>query len=178
MRSLFFALILMLGSLNLQAQQMQPVNNQSVIKFQINNFGLANTGYLSNPKGVIIFNKADVASAKFDVSVPLSTINTDNEKRDRHLRSADFFDEAKFPVIRIASTSIEKGKKANTYMFNGTLTIKDITRPIKFGFTVLEENGTTNFEGGFKINRLDFGVGKESATMGDDVNISLKIAAK
>ena len=157
---------------------MQPVNNQSVIKFQINNFGLANTGYLSNPKGIIVFNKSELENGKFDVTVPLSSINTDNEKRDRHLRSSDFFDEAKYPVIRIASSSITKTKNANAYMFNGTLTIKDITRPIKFGFTAFEENGVIIFEGGFKINRLDFEVGKESATMGDDVNISLKIAAK
>lgn len=178
MRNLLMVIILLGSFFSLKAQEMKPVNEQSVIKFSIKNFGLSNTGYLSKPRGVIIFNEANPALSSIDVSVPLATINTDNEKRDRHLRSADFFDAAKFPEIRLASTTITPNGKKGSYTFRGNLTIKSVTLPVNFDFTAMPVDGGFVFQGDFKINRLDYKVGGESNTMGDDVNVSLKVTAK
>ena len=53
-----------------------------------------------------------------DVSVQVSTIDTDNEKRDKHLKTDDYFDVEKYPIIRIASTKIEGTTTRGTYIFS------------------------------------------------------------
>jgi len=110
--------------------------------------------------------------------VDVSTIDTDNSSRDKHLRSDDYFDVVKYPVIRLTSTSIEKTTDAATWLFSGKLTIKSITKSISFPFTIVPSNGGYLFTGGFQIDRRDFNVGGNSATLSDDVVVSLSVFAK
>lgn len=107
-------------------------------------------------------NLEDLTTARFDFAFDVATINTKNEDRDNHLRSADFFDVETYPTIKFTSTSITGS--GSDYNVTGDLTIKNITKPVTF---TLEYNGKgTNpwgvevygFEADAKINREEFGL--------------------
>lgn len=108
-------------------------------------------------------DKDDFADAAIDVSINTASVNTDNEKRDQHLRSDDFFNAEKYPTIRFVSKKIGKSGD-NTYAITGDLTIRDVTKTVtldgKLGGTITDQRG--NRRAGFKIsgslNRFDYGL--------------------
>jgi polyisoprenoid-binding protein YceI len=104
------------------------------------------------------FNNANVSA-----DIEVESINTNNAQRDAHLRTADFFEAEKYPLISFRSTGVQKLDE-ETYTLTGNLTIKETTKPVKLA---LEYGGVTkdpygNYKAGFsisgKINRHDFGV--------------------
>jgi polyisoprenoid-binding protein YceI len=156
-----------------------PADEGSKVHFVIKNLGINTGGDIAGLKGTIKFDAKKPASSSFDVTAAVSTIDTDNDRRDGHLKNADFFDAEKFPTIHIVSTSITQGADLKHFIFKGTLTIKDVAKPVEFTFTAEGLNGGALFTSDeFEINRLDFPVGKESATMSDKVTITLKVFAK
>ena len=160
------------------AQTFTPQDQGSKIHFVIKNFGINTGGDLSGVQGKIIFDAKKPAAASFDVTVNVSTIDTDNGKRDEHLKSDDYFDTEKYPVMHIVSTSITKGTDLMHFNFTGKLTIKNVTKTISFPFTAQGKTGGAIFAGNFEIDRVDYGVGKESSVMSDKVKISLSVFAK
>ncbi len=79
--------------------------------------------------------KSDFTDASVDATIKVASINTDNEKRDGHLKTDDFFNAEKFPLITFKSTSFEKVGD-NKYKITGDLTIRDITKKVTFDATV------------------------------------------
>lgn len=173
-----FLLAVLLASASVQAQIFTPVDSASKIHFVIKNFGINTGGDISGMKGKIKFNAKKPAAASLDVTTAVSTIDTDNEKRDSHLNEADYFDTEKYPQIHIVSTKIEPGKDLKNFMFRGRLTIKNVTKIIEFPFTAEAKNGGALFSGNFDIKRSDYGIGKQSATLSDKVKVSLTVFAK
>ncbi|MER1955787.1 MAG: YceI family protein [Solibacillus sp.] len=127
----------------------------------------------------------DLTTATISIDIDVATINTKNEDRDNHLKSADFFDVEKYPSIKFQSTSITKS--GDQYKITGDLTIKDMTKPVTFD---VEYNGKgTNpwgvevygFEGETKIDREEFGLIWNTALetggvlVGKDVKIAIEI---
>ncbi len=109
--------------------------------------------------------KPDFSDAKFDFTAQVPSINTDNEKRDGHLKSADFFDAEKYPTITFKSTKITK-TAANKYKVTGNLTMHGVTKPVTLDlwFRGSKPNPMTKGQSaGFQvtgtIDRTDFGVG-------------------
>ena len=107
-------------------------------------------------------NLADLTEATISFKFDVQSINTRNEDRDNHLKSADFFDAEQFPAITFESTSIIKSDDG--FDVTGNLTIKGVTKEVTFETTF---NGTGNnpwgqavygFEAETKINREDFGL--------------------
>lgn len=114
-------------------------------------------GYFEGPED-------DVTKARGTVTIDVTTINTRNEMRDNHLRSADFFDVEKYPTIKFSVTGVEKLEDDN-YVVRGDLTIKDVTRAITLDATI--EGRTADPFGGKEriglsasgqLNRMDFGL--------------------
>ena len=176
---LFTSIILLFSFTSIYSQQLlTPRDAGSQVHFVIKNFGIKTGGDLKGLKGTIKMNSGNIRTAVMDVSVDVATIDTDNSRRDKHLVSDDFFDAAKFPVMRITSTSIEPTTDASTWLFTGKLTIKDVTKTISFPFTATPSDGGYLFAGGFRINRRDYSVGGNSATMSDEVDITLRVLAK
>jgi polyisoprenoid-binding protein YceI len=107
--------------------------------------------------------KADFSDIKIEFNVDVNSINTENEMRDKHLQSDDFFNAEKFPKLTFKSISMKKvdGKK---YVLEGDLTLRDITKRVKFdvvyGGTVNDPWGNTKagFKATTKINRMDYGL--------------------
>lgn len=125
----------------------------------------------------------DFSDAVIDATIKVASIDTDNERRDNHLESDDFFNAEKFPEIKFRSTSFEKVGE-NKYNITGDLTIRDITKKVTFDATL---NGMLKTSRGvlaawkatISINRFDFGL-KWNRTIeaggliaGETVNITL-----
>jgi polyisoprenoid-binding protein YceI len=163
---------------NIVAQTYTPTDVGSKVHFIIKNFGVKTGGDFTGLKGSIIFNPTNLAASQFNVSVSSSSINTDNNSRDRHLKKADYFNVDKFPEITIVSTKISESTNNGRYYFAGSLTIKGVTKPIQFGFGATLNSTGYLFTGEFEINRRDFGVGGSSISLNDRVKINLSINAK
>lgn len=114
--------------------------------------------------------------------VDVASIDTKNTKRDNHLRSADFFDAAKYPQITFTSTSVKS--KGNELVIEGDLSMHGKTKRLTIPFKVARgKNGagvdTTSYKGKVTIDRNDFGIGTDSIaakiSLEDEVDIKLLI---
>jgi polyisoprenoid-binding protein YceI len=175
-----FLVALLFISLNTVAQNYTPVDSGSKVHFVIKNFGIGTGGDFSGLKGEITFLPETLAKSNFNVTVSTSTIDTDNEMRDKNLVSDEYFDATKFPVIKIVSSKIEKTNKtaAGYYFFTGSLTIKGITKTISFPFQAKKVADGFLFTGNFEIDRTQFGVGEKNIVLSDRVTVSLSVLAK
>jgi polyisoprenoid-binding protein YceI len=137
----------------------------------------------------VIQRGEDFRSASLEATVKTASVNTENEQRDNHLRSDDFFNAERYPEMKFLSTAFEKTGE-NTYKVTGNLTIRDVTLPVVleavYRGTVIDPWGNT--KAGFKatgsIRRQDFGVkwNKTLDTGGlvvsDEVQIILDVQLK
>jgi len=154
----------------------------SNVKFTVTHLVISEVeGYFKIFDGTLEHSKPDYSDAKINFTVDVNSINTDNENRDKHLKSDDFFNAEKFPQMKFESTSFTPLGN-NKYKLNGNLTIRDVTKPITFDVTY---GGTANMgttvKSGFKakgtINRFDYGLKWDKATeaggmvVGKDVEI-------
>ncbi len=104
----------------------------------------------------------DPLASTVTASVDLSSINTGQEQRDAHIRSADFFEVEKYPTMNFTSTAIKASKEG--YVLEGDLTLKGVTRAVAFnleisGFGPDAYGGTRcGFSASTQINRMDYGV--------------------
>lgn len=172
-----YLLLIVLSVTKPVAAQYTAVDQGSAVQFTIGNFGFDVTGSFTGVRGQIDFNPQDPAAAGFDVSIDAATVNTDNSLRDRHLKDDGYFDVKNYPLIRLASTKIIAASKGGTYIFNGQLTIKNISKSISFPFTAVPSDDGFVFKGSFRINRKDFGVGGTS-TISNELVVSLNVIAK
>jgi len=169
-------LLLIIGTANISRAQYKPVEQGSTLKFTIKNLGFGVDGSFTGFEGTINFNPQNLAASNFDVTVSATTVNTDNSLRDEHLKGDNFFDVKNYPRIKLTSTQITN-VKSGTYMFNGLLTMKGKTKPIKFPFEATQSGDGFVFKGSFKMNRKDFGVGGTS-TVSDELEVMINVAAK
>lgn len=167
-------------SMNAAAQNYVPQDTGSRVHFVIKNFGINTGGDLTDLKGRIHFSPDSLSVSKFDVSVAVSTIDTDNNMRDKNLTESEYFDAPQFPVIKLVSSKISKTNKTGEgfYFFTGNLTIKGITKAISFPFQAKKMNDSYLFTGDFKIDRLDFGVGEKNIVLSNKVVVSLSVNTK
>ena len=145
-----------------------------------------NSGCLTDFCYISHFYHNDLQNSSIDVEIQVSSINTQNEKRDNHLRSEEFFNTKKWSDIRFSSSDIHKTGD-NQFVASGEITIRDVTENIDLPFTLLglmdhpRKEGTkvAGFNASTSINRTDFGVGVGywAATMvvGDDVVIDINL---
>lgn len=131
----------------------------------------------------------DFTDAKIEFSADVNSINTEDEKRDAHLKSPDFFDAAKFPTITFKATSIKPVTKGKTiYNLEGELTMHGITKTVKLqaiGATKTVKDPYGNIKYGFKVlgklSRKDFGLTWNAAleaggvAVSDEVKLDLNI---
>jgi polyisoprenoid-binding protein YceI len=157
---------------------LSPIDANSKVHFVIKNFGIKTGGDFKGLKGTIKFLPANLTASDFDVTVDVVTIDTDNESRDEHLRQAEYFDAATYKTIQLKSTKITTSSIAGRFYMFASLTIKGVSRPIEFGFGATPKDGGYVFDGEFKINRRDFGVGGSSVSLSDNLTVSLSVLAK
>jgi polyisoprenoid-binding protein YceI len=154
---------------------LRPVDGDNAVTFVIKNFGINTKGELKGLKGSIQWNEENPAASTISVTVNTNGINTGIDSRDDALKKEEYFDADKYPLISFVSTGIKPGN--GTHTANGNLTIKGVTKPITFPFTATKAANGYLFKGSFTINRLDYGVGKSSMVLSDDVDVVLNIEA-
>lgn len=135
----------------------------STIGFSVKHLGIATTrGVFTDYEGEVSYDPENLESFKADVTIQVASINTNNQARDNHLRSGDFFAAEEFPVITFKSDRLEK--RGDGLVLVGDLTIRGVTRqitmPVTMAGPVQGMGGKTvaALEARTTINRLDYGV--------------------
>lgn len=163
MNILKYVLLLLLFSIPVFAQtatwKFDPAHSQ--VQFSVTHLVISEvTGNFRKFDGDVKTNGDDFTNANINFTIDVSSINTDNEKRDTHLKSDDFFNAEKFPKIQFIGKSLKK-TGSNKYKLIGDFTIRDVTKQIELDVIA---TGTTKAWGqlhaGFKIkgtiNRFDY----------------------
>ncbi len=140
-------------------------------------------GKFNEFKGTIVYDENDIAKSSLQGTIKSASIDTDHAKRDKHLRSADFFDAAGHPDITFKSNRVSK--EGDRLILVGDLTMRGTTKEIRIPFEITgkikdpQGNMRIGFEATLRINRQDFGIAY-SKTMdngglivGNRVNIEL-----
>lgn len=180
------AAVLAVLSPALRAETYDIDSSHSQVGFRIKHLVGKVPGRFTKFSGTIEYTPGKPKTWKVDATIDPSTINTDNDKRDGHLKSPDFFDVAKFPEMTFKSTEVSS-VKGDTAKLHGELTLHGVTRHVVLD---LEIGGTTkdpwgNTRTGFTatgtINRKDFGLvwnktlDAGGLMLGEEVAITLDI---
>jgi polyisoprenoid-binding protein YceI len=154
--------------------QYKPAAKGSSVGFTIANFGFDVKGSFSGLQGTINFDSKTPVTGNMDITIDASSVNTDNDLRDKHLRDENYFDVKNYPTIHFVSAKITPVKGDN-YVATGQLTIKGKSKNINIPFTATAVNDEYLFKGSFKINRKDFGIGGTS-TIANELEVFLTVA--
>jgi polyisoprenoid-binding protein YceI len=159
----------------------------SELSFRIRHLVSRVNGTFGQWKGSIVADPAHLAGGSVNVEIQTASIDTRNERRDTHLRSADFFDAPNHPTITFQSTRIQ-AQRGGALKIYGNLTIRGVTKPVVLDGRMLEVAGTPGrrrigFEASTRINRMDYNVTWNraaeggGAVLGDDVDITIAVEA-
>ena len=177
--TLFCSSLLLTVSVLAQTTTWKSDPNHSKLAFGIQHLGISEVdGRFGDFETTIRTTKQDFSDAIFVLKVTTASINTDIEARDKHLKSADFFDVTQFPEMMFESTVIKK-TATNKYKLTGNLTLHGITKPVTMD---LWYRGSIDGKDGKKIagfqltgtiKRSDFNIGTNFAPpmLSDEVRI-------
>jgi polyisoprenoid-binding protein YceI len=191
MRRLAYALALagLTASPALAATETWVVDkNHSEVSFQIRHMMAKVRGSFNDFSGSIVADPAKPEAAQVEFTVKAASIDTNNENRDKHLRSADFFDVEKYPEITFKSARIVPNGK-DKYEVTGSLTLhgvtKEVTLPVSFLGFMKDPGGNdkAGFEATATLNRKDFGIvwnknlDAGGFLLGDEVWVTINLEA-
>jgi len=188
MKKILFAVALLAAQFTSKAQSKWNVDGaHSNVKFAVPHLVISEVeGGFKSFNGTITAAKPDFSDAAIDFTIDVNSIDTDNEMRDKHLKSDDFFNAEQFPQMKFKSKSFKK-KSGNNYVLDGLLTIRDVTKPVKFNVVYggTAKDGYGNTKAGFKatttIDRFAYNLKWNSlteaggATVGKDVALKLNL---
>lgn len=124
-------------------------------------------------KGSISFSEDDLAGSKFNLSFDVNSISTGNGMMNKKAQIAEWFDAVKYPKITYVSSKVEKSSE--DFMVYGTLKIKGTAKEQKVPLKLEKSGKKLVFRGSFKVNRLEYKVGKKSETVPDVMQINYVI---
>jgi len=156
--------------------------------FSVRHLMISNVkGEFTKVTGTVTWDPDNPAGSKVEATIDVSSLHTRDEQRDAHLKSADFFDVAKYPEIKFVSKSVQPDGHLE-YLVKGDLSIHGVTRDVELqveGPTPEVRDPWGNLKAGAaataKINRKDFGLTWNAALegggvlVGDEVKISLEV---
>ncbi len=181
------ALIFFVSGVSLQASEKYvPDKAHSNIGFTVRHMVITTVpGKFSDYDVTFMFNESDLANSHVKAVIKTATIDTDNQKRDEHLRSPDFLDAQNYPHITFESNEIQKTDDG--YVAKGTLTIRGISKEIEMPFKMLGPindpwgNQKIGVEASLDINRFDYNVKWDktldtgSLVVSDEVKVKLDL---
>jgi polyisoprenoid-binding protein YceI len=130
-------------------------------------------GIFKGFKGSIAFDEQNPAASKFDVTIDASTLNTGNGLQNKHAKSDEWFDVAKYPQIRFVSKSIAKSGAG--YQVTGDLNLHGVTKSITFPFAFKKTAGGADFAASFTVNRSDYKLGKPGGDVAESVKVDINV---
>ena len=163
------AVLILLGSAFTFAATNWQIADGYNIEFSSNDA----SGVFKTFKGTIVFDKQNPAASKFDVSIDAASINTGNGLQNKHAKSDEWFDVAKYPQIRYTS---QKFVKAGTgYQVTGDLEVHGVKKAVTIPFTFQKTAKGAVFAGSFTVNRNDFKLGKPGGDVGEQIKIDISV---
>lgn len=161
--------------------------SHSDVTFRIRHLVSRVGGTFNQFGGTIVADPQNLAGGSVNVTIQTASIDTNNERRDNHLRSADFFDAATHPTITFRSTRVEP-QSGGRFRLHGDLAMKGVTKPVVLEGQMLAVGGAPGkrrigFEATGTINRMDYGVTWNraaeggGAVLGDEVQVTIAIEA-
>jgi polyisoprenoid-binding protein YceI len=157
----------------------------SEVQFKVKHLVISTvSGFFRSFEGTVETENEDFDGARIEFTIDINSVDTNQTQRDEHLKSAEFFDAAKYPHLKFKSTSFKKTDD-DEYELKGDLTIRDVTKPIslnaEFGGSAADAYG--NIKAGFeitgKINRKEFNLTWEGITeagtivVGEDIKLTI-----
>jgi polyisoprenoid-binding protein YceI len=162
------------GRAQAQTYAIDPVH--SSVAFKIQHMGLSwIVGRFNEFGGGFTIDKANLANGSFEMTIQAQSIDTNNAKRDTHLRSPDFLNAKQFPLLTFKSTAVRPA--AGGYEVTGEFTMHGVTRPLtvtlKGGKEVEFPKGVrrTGFTAELTLKRSEFGLDKFTEMLSDDVGV-------
>lgn len=159
------------------AYKVDPVH--STVLFGLKHMGVGYIfGRFDEISGTVQVDEQNAAGLVFDVQVKAESVDTNNAKRDQHLKGPDFFNVKEFPAIAFKSREVKPGE-GQSFMVTGDLTLHGVTRPLT---VKLDRVGSgkdptgafrTGFVASFTIKRSDFGMKFMPEAIGDDVRLTV-----
>ena len=180
-RSLVLALLALLllpaaASADAVTWTVDPVHSD--VAFKVRHFLTPVRGEFNDFDGVVVYDPENPAVSRVEVTVQAASIDTDNERRDGHLRSDDFFAAETHPTLTFKSKKVEQG--ADGLAVTGDLTIRGVTKEVTVPVEVLGVMGDkAGFATQFVLDRHDYGVSwnnvldQGGTVLGDEVTIDL-----
>ena len=155
----------------------------SSVQFQVRHMGVSNVhGSLNGVKGTVLLDEKDITRSTVNATMETATVSTNNDARDRDLKSPNFFDVTKYPQLTFKSTSINRN--SGKLQMKGDLTLNGVTKPITLdvdGPSAPQKGMTGNTISGFSasgtLNRTDFNFGSKygSAIISDEVKFTIDV---
>lgn len=188
MQRFLFVLGLFISSMALAAdtQQWKLDKAHSGVSFSIKHMVISEvTGNFKDYDIAVMSTKEDFSDLLITASIKVASINTENDGRDKHLKSDDFFNAEKFPEIKFVSTSVEQTGDMN-FKISGDLTIRDVTKKATFdavynGSLKTQRGTLAAWKATAAINRFDYNLKWSRAletgglVAGETVNITMNI---
>ncbi|WP_082143355.1 YceI family protein [Xanthomonas sp. NCPPB 1128] len=162
--------------------KLDPAHTDVLVQWS--HFGFSNpSANFGDVDGTLVYNAQDVSKSSVNVTLPLSGLNSFTAKFDEHLKSADFFDAAKFPTATFKSTKVTSAG-ANKLTVAGDLTIKGTTKPVVLAVTLngagphpMKKVPALGFDATTTVKRSDFGLGAYVPNVSDEVKIRITTEA-
>ena len=188
-KSALFAAVLAITTLAASAQvskwQIDPAHSEA--DFTVRHMGIANVhGRFGNVNGTLTLDEKDISKSGVNANIDISTVDTGVAQRDTHLKSAEFFDVAKYPQMTFVSKSLSN--TGGQLQLSGDLTIHGITKSVNLALEgpskeQVDPYGKTRraFSATTTIHRQDFGLNwngnlkSGDTVVGDDVKVELDI---
>lgn len=130
-------------------------------------------GSFGKLQGTIRFDPLNPEAASFDVAIPVESIDTGIELKNKHAKSDKWFDAGQFPWIRFKSNSVARADTG--FVVTGELEVKGIRKETRIPFGFISSGGRPVFYGKFKVNRGDFGIGKVSGKASDSTLVEVAV---
>ena len=154
--------------------------NHTMVLFSWNHFGYSNpTADIGLGEGTVVFDEQHPAQSSIEVTLPLAKLDTHVEALDTHLKEADFFDAAKYPVITFKSSKVEPLGQ-HKFKVTGELSVHGVTRTIvldaslnKVGPHPMSKVQSIGFDATAALKRSDFGVGAYVPNVSDEIHIRI-----
>ena len=162
--------------------------SHTTVGFQVRHIVTNVGGKFQDFSGTIKVDRVKPESSSVEFTIQAASINTNEPKRDEHLKSPDFFDVANQPTITFKSTSVKATGK-DTYEVTGNLTMRGVTKPVTLPVTFLGEgkdpwgNEKIGFELATTLNRKDYGISwnktldQGGVLVGDEVKVQISVEA-
>jgi polyisoprenoid-binding protein YceI len=174
--------MVVMANLSVSAQTKWTVDkSHSNVKFAVTHMVVSEMeGTFKVFDGTMDHSKPDFSDAQVSFSIDIASVNTDNERRDGHLKGDNFYNAEKYPKMTFTSTAV-KPLGNNKYEMTGNLTIRDVTKPVVFqvthgGVLTTSRGAKAGFKATTTINRFDYNLKWDRATETGGLVVSKEVA--